>query len=85
MPSSTSQNENSSRTRFASQRKQGQGATSAEKRDPKPVKTEAGLRSGRRDISGDVIDISSDEDVVSALGSRRIDDLTVLNSWLSLL
>ncbi|KAM5537627.1 hypothetical protein V8D89_008705 [Ganoderma adspersum] len=63
MPSSASQDGNSRRTRSASQRKLGQGVTSAEKRDRKPVKAEPGSRSGRGDVSGDVIDVSSDEDV----------------------
>ena len=80
VPSSASQD----RTRSASQRKLGQGATSAEKRDRKPVKAEPGLRSARGDVSGDIIDISSDdEDVVSPVGRWWIEDLTVLNSWLS--
>ncbi|KAI1794488.1 hypothetical protein LXA43DRAFT_143506 [Ganoderma leucocontextum] len=54
---------NNPKARPASQMKQGRGATSADKRERKPVKPEPNARSGLGDVSGDVIDLSSDEDV----------------------
>lgn len=80
----SSQGGKNGRARPASQPRQGRGATSADKRDRKPIKVEPGRRVGPGDTSGDVIDLSSDEDVVSAvrrcLAFDVVDFLTVLNT-----
>ncbi|PIL23306.1 hypothetical protein GSI_14617 [Ganoderma sinense ZZ0214-1] len=73
MPSSASKGGKSPKTRSATRRKHGQTATSADKRDQKPIKPETGepRRSGRGDVSGDVIDLSSDDDVLTVKREPR--------------
>lgn len=63
----TSSQDSNTRSRPARQPKQERVATSVERRDRKPVKTEPERKLGPEDVSRDVIDLLSDDDAVSAV------------------